>query len=83
MPTIWMGDFNERSVAVGLGRLLPQYNVLEAVPTYPVRRPLWPLDRMAHCDELRMRPLPVPPAVSAAGHASDHRPILAELRHGG
>ncbi|WP_425091888.1 endonuclease/exonuclease/phosphatase family protein [Tropicimonas sp. S265A] len=77
--TLWMGDFNERSVKVGLGRLLPQFQVVTPGATYPVRRPRWPLDRFAHSDRLVLTPLPVPQPLPGDGHASDHRPIVAEL----
>jgi endonuclease/exonuclease/phosphatase family metal-dependent hydrolase len=81
-PTLFMGDFNERSETVGLGRLLPQYRVVTLGPTYPAGRPLWALDRMAHCAQLDLTPIGVPEAPDGAGHASDHRPILAEIHPG-
>lgn len=78
-PTLWMGDFNERSEKVGLGRLLPQYKVVTPGPSYPVRTPLWALDRMAHCDQLRVTDFGVGEPPEGDDHASDHRPIFGRL----
>ncbi|MDJ0992110.1 MAG: endonuclease/exonuclease/phosphatase family protein [Dinoroseobacter sp.] len=78
-PTLWMGDFNERSERVGLGRLLPQYKVVTPGPSYPVRNPVWALDRIAHCDQLRVSDWGVAEPPDGDSHASDHRPILARL----
>ncbi len=78
-PTLWMGDFNERSEKVGLGRLLPQYHVVSPGPSYPVRTPLWSLDRMAHCDHLHVSDWGVAEPPEGDDHASDHRPIFARL----
>lgn len=78
-PTLWLGDFNERSAKVGLGRLWPQYQVVTPGPTYPVRSPRWPLDRMVHCDQLCLDGCRVAGPQDGEGHASDHRAILGDL----
>ncbi|GAA3862601.1 endonuclease/exonuclease/phosphatase family protein [Celeribacter arenosi] len=78
-PTVILGDFNEWSRKVGLGRLARHYTILTPGRTYPSTLPLGALDRVAHCDALQVRMLPAP--VKAKGsHPSDHLPILAEVR---
>jgi endonuclease/exonuclease/phosphatase family metal-dependent hydrolase len=46
--------------------------------TFPSGRPFLHLDRIAHSHDLEMEQLALPP--SRAPHASDHLPLLAELR---
>ena len=78
LPTIIMGDFNEWSLNKGLGRLSRKYAVLSPGRTYPARLPFLPLDRIAHCPELSVRMLPQ--SANAHPHASDHLPLLAEVK---
>lgn len=77
-PTLILGDFNERSLRVGLGRIAGSFAILPTAPTYPSRRPFLALDRIVHSLDLELAPLP---HASAKGHQpSDHLPLLAELR---
>lgn len=77
-PTVILGDFNEHSRRVGLGRIATPFVILPTAATFPARRPMLPLDRIVHSPDLDLIPLS-PPA--AKGHQpSDHQPLLAELR---
>lgn len=75
--TVILGDFNEPSRRVGLGRLVRSFCLREPEATYPSRVPLLALDRMAHSSDLLLRPLPIPRKKGV--QASDHLPLLAEL----
>lgn len=75
--TVILGDFNERSRRVGLGRLARSFRLLPPEATYPSRRPWFALDRMAHSPDLALQPLAIPQRKGA--QASDHLPLLAEL----
>ncbi len=77
-PTVILGDFNEWSRKVGLGRLARRYTILTPGRTFPSTLPMGALDRVAHCDRLDVRMLDVP-RKSKGRHASDHLPILAEV----
>lgn len=77
-PTVILGDFNEWSRTKGLGRLARSYTLLTPGRTFPSSLPVGALDRMAHCDHLRVKPLPIP-AKTKGRHPSDHLPILAEI----
>lgn len=79
-PTIILGDFNEWSQKVGLGRLARHYTILTPGRTFPSSMPVAALDRIAHCDRLSVRMFDIPRA-ARGGHPSDHLPILAEVRH--
>lgn len=76
-PTVIMGDFNEHSRRVGLGRIATPFVILPTDPTFPSRRPFLPLDRIVHSPDLDLIPLVRPR--SAGPHASDHLPLLADL----
>lgn len=80
-PTLVAGDFNERSLKLGLGRLAPQFRILSGGPTYHSRMPLFPLDRIAISHDLTLERI-----VTLHGHearlASDHLPLVADLRVG-
>lgn len=78
LPTVILGDFNEWSRKTGLGRLARHYTVLTPGRTFPARLPVAALDRIAHCDHLRVTPLEIP-ARARGPHPSDHLPILAEV----
>ena len=72
------GDFNERSLEVGLGRLAKRFRILSGGPTYHARRPVFALDRMAVTQEFQ--PLRMEVHRSAeAGRASDHLPLVGEF----
>jgi endonuclease/exonuclease/phosphatase family metal-dependent hydrolase len=75
--TVMLGDFNEPSRSVGLGRLVHSLKLREPEATYPSRLPMLALDRMAHSSDLSLRPLPVPRKKGV--QASDHLPLLGEL----
>lgn len=79
LPTVILGDFNEWSRRVGLGRLAQRYTILTPGRTFPARLPLGALDRVAHCEALEVRVLP-PPRKTRGSQPSDHLPILAEVR---
>lgn len=76
-PTVVLGDFNEYSRRVGLGRLARAFHLVPPVATFPSRRPALALDRMAHSHDLALRPLPV--ARAPGPQPSDHLPLLAEM----
>lgn len=76
--TVILGDFNEPSHSVGLGQLVQSFRLRKPEATYPSRFPLLALDRMAHSFDLSLRPLPIPRKRGV--QASDHLPLLAELR---
>lgn len=77
-PTLILGDFNEYSRRVGLGRLVRSFHLMDPAPTYPSRRPTLALDRIAHSHDLDLQPLTVP--WQKGVQASDHLPLLARLR---
>lgn len=77
-PTVILGDFNERSRSVGLGRIAKPFILVPTGATFPSRRPFLPLDRIAHSHEIEVTTLPLPKL--RGPHASDHLPLLAELR---
>ena len=79
-PTIIVGDFNEWSRKVGLGRLARRYQILTPGRTFPSNLPLAPLDRIAHCKDLNVKAL-APPRAAKGSHPSDHLPILADILH--
>ena len=77
-PTVILGDFNEHSRRVGLGRIATPFVILPTAPTFPSRRPIFPLDRIVHSPDLDLVPLT---HARQGGHQpSDHLPLLAELR---
>lgn len=76
-PTVILGDFNERSQRVGLGRIAGSFAILHTAPTFPSHRPFLPLDRIVHSPDLELAPLTHPR--SRGPQPSDHLPLLAEL----
>jgi endonuclease/exonuclease/phosphatase family metal-dependent hydrolase len=78
MPTLIAGDFNERSLAVGLGRLAPRFRILAGGPTYHSRHPLFALDRIAVTGGLTAADIRVFRNAEAS-RASDHLPLVADL----
>lgn len=77
-PTLIMGDFNEWSRVRGLGRVAKHFQLLTPQATYPARRAIATLDRMAYSPDLDLRLLPI--SYGTGHQPSDHRPILAEAR---
>jgi endonuclease/exonuclease/phosphatase family metal-dependent hydrolase len=63
---------------VGLGRIATPFILLPTDATFPSRRPFLPLDRIAHSHDLELTPVAVPRAKGV--QASDHLPLMAELR---
>ena len=78
MPTLIAGDFNERSLEVGLGRLSRRFQILSGGPTYHSRRPVFALDRMAVTQEFQPLHLGVHRSAEA-DRASDHLPLVGEF----
>lgn len=77
---VLMGDLNEWRPATRFMRSLRRrFPTISRQPTFPARRPFIALDRIAlrgeGC-EVQFRRLDAPPA----DRASDHRPMLAEIR---
>lgn len=77
-PTVILGDFNEHSRRVGLGRIATPFVILPTAATFPSRRPFLPLDRMVHSPDLDL--IPLTHERRKGTQASDHLPLLAELR---
>ncbi len=77
-PTVLLGDFNEYSLRVGLGRIARPFRIMPTPATFPSQRPFLPLDRIAHSPDLDLSPLDLPRLRGA--QPSDHLPLLAELR---
>jgi endonuclease/exonuclease/phosphatase family metal-dependent hydrolase len=77
-PTVVLGDFNEYSQRVGLGRLVRSFRLMEPAATFPSRLPRLALDRMAHSHDITLEPVAVTRVKGV--QASDHLPLLAELR---
>ncbi|NPD16431.1 metal-dependent hydrolase [Xinfangfangia sp. D13-10-4-6] len=73
------GDFNERSLQVGLGRLSKRFRILAGGPTYHSRHPVFALDRIAISDRFTEAEASVYRSHEAS-RASDHLPLLADLR---
>jgi endonuclease/exonuclease/phosphatase family metal-dependent hydrolase len=78
VPTLIAGDFNERSLGVGLGRLAPRFRILAGGPTYHSRHPVFALDRIAVTEGLAPADIRVFHSPEAA-RASDHLPLVADL----
>lgn len=77
-PTLILGDFNEWSRVRGLGRVAKHFTLHTPHPTFPARAARLTLDRMAHSDDLDLRPIALD---RVPGHQpSDHLPIMAEIR---
>ena len=79
LPAIMLGDFNEWSMLGGTLRAFdPGWQVLAPGKSFPSRRPLAPLDRIAHsqgwcCVEHGVH------HSALAARASDHLPVWAKL----
>lgn len=76
--TIILGDFNERSLSKGLGRLSPKFSIMDAGPTYHSRRPTFALDRIALSGGVRANAVGVLNS-GETRRGSDHLPIFADL----
>lgn len=78
LPALIAGDFNERSLKEGLGRLAPRFDILSGGPTYHARMPLFPLDRIAVTQGFTVRGTEVWRG-PGTDRASDHLPLIADL----
>lgn len=82
MPTVLMGDLNEWSAGRGcLADFARHYSFAPCGRSFHARRPVAQLDRIMHCDKLRLVACGVH-ASAAARKASDHLPIWAEFAVG-
>ena len=76
-PTVIVGDFNEWSRRRGMDPLGPAFQLVTPGRTFPSRRPMVALDRIACTRELIVTPQPIR---RSRGHQpSDHLPIVADL----
>lgn len=78
LPTLVMGDFNERSTSVGLGRLARHFTLLKSGPTFHARFPMFRLDRIAVSQAFDPGAVRVE-RTPETRVASDHLPLVAEL----
>jgi len=79
MPTLLMGDLNERRAGRGaLGVLEPVFGRVPHAPTFPSLRPLLSLDRILGDRPGLVRATEAHDS-AAARRASDHLPLVAEL----
>ncbi len=78
LPTLLAGDFNERSLKVGLGRLSRRFRILEGGPTYHARYPVFALDRIAVTPGVEPRQIRAHRSAEAAV-ASDHLPLVGDF----
>jgi endonuclease/exonuclease/phosphatase family metal-dependent hydrolase len=78
LPTILIGDFNERSKSRGFGPLEAEFRIKTPGPTFHARFPRFALDRLAHNSRVRLSHLDV---VNTAKTrlASDHLPIVGQF----
>lgn len=76
-PTVIIGDFNEWSRRRGMDPLGPAFHLVTPGRTFPSRRPLVALDRIACTRELTVTPRPI--RRDRGTQPSDHLPILADL----
>ncbi len=80
MPAVIMGDLNEWSAMGGsLHAFSKAWHVLAPGRSFPSRRPLAPLDRIAHTDHWQSGEAEVHHS-SLAVSASDHLPVKVELQ---
>lgn len=81
VPVLIAGDFNERSLTEGLGRLARRFRILSGGPTYHARMPMFALDRIAVSEAFGGDAADVFRTGQAA-RASDHLPLVADLTLG-
>ncbi|WP_166416438.1 endonuclease/exonuclease/phosphatase family protein [Cochlodiniinecator piscidefendens] len=78
LPTVMIGDFNEWSKTKGLCGLPDQYQVFSPGQSFHARRPIAPLDRVAHGPEVSVQNAGVI-ETPLARRASDHLPIWVDV----
>ncbi|TAD74206.1 MAG: endonuclease [Sphingomonadales bacterium] len=80
--TVLMGDLNEwRAQAGAFREFARHFTVLDPGPSFHSQRPVGRLDRIMHCNRLRMTGCGVHRSALAAT-ASDHLPVWAEFALG-
>ena len=78
MPTVLAGDFNEWGSAAALDATAQGVRFARTPPSFPALRPVARLDRIAHCDSIRVTATGL--HLSKPAHiASDHLPVWADL----
>jgi len=77
-PTLVMGDFNEWSGDKGMEPLDDAFTVLSPGRSFHASRPVAGLDRIAHCDALKLRDAGVS-ETPLSRRASDHLPVWASF----
>ncbi len=77
-PTVLLGDLNEWSTAQGFAPLDPFFTMHNPGRSFPARRPLAALDRVATGPGVSVRQSGVC-RTGKAGRASDHLPIWADI----
>ena len=82
VPTVLLGDLNEWAAQEGFAPLDPYFSVHNPGRSFHARRPVAALDRIATGPGLRVRHMGVCRS-GAAGRASDHLPIWADLSRDG
>ncbi len=81
-PTVLMGDLNEWRANAGAFREFGKhFTVLDPGPSFHSRRPVGRLDRIMHCEALKLTDCGVHRSALAAT-ASDHLPVWAEFTVG-
>ena len=78
MPTVIAGDFNEWNRPGALKANLPGLKFARTPPSFPAPRPVARLDRIAHCDRIKVTRTGNY-ADKPAHVASDHLPVWADL----
>ncbi|MBI1402255.1 MAG: endonuclease [Porphyrobacter sp.] len=77
--TVMMGDLNEWRGQAGCFREFGRhFTILDPGPSFHSRRPVARLDRIMHCERLRLKGCGVH-ASALAATASDHLPVWAEF----
>jgi endonuclease/exonuclease/phosphatase family metal-dependent hydrolase len=80
--TVLMGDINEWRANAGCFREFGKhFTVLDPGPSFHSQRPIGRLDRIMHCDQLRVEACGVHRS-ALASTASDHLPVWAEFAVG-
>jgi endonuclease/exonuclease/phosphatase family metal-dependent hydrolase len=77
-PTVLLGDLNEWAPHAGFAPLDPYFELHNPGRSFPARRPMATLDRVATGPGLKLRQMGTCRA-GEAGRASDHLPIWADL----
>ena len=76
--TVIIGDVDERSLSVVLGRLRPNFSIMDPGPTVHSRRATSALDRIAYSSHLTTKSVGILLEVEVR-LGSDHQPIFAGM----